>query len=130
MEGREGGFPGLVVLPNLSMSECLSSGESFLEGSKESEKGVSPFQHVHCNPPRGTKANTVLGLSNGKVCVPNEMYFDLSVINTFVIYFRTKAHGYICIFDQCPIVLVITHLRAMTSLNCCTMLNFIISEVI
>lgn len=91
--GGGGGFPGIAILPNFNMSECLSSGGWFLEESKENEKGVSSFQHVHCNLPRGPKAKTVPGLSNGKVCVPNETYFDLSVINTFLIYFHTEARG-------------------------------------
>lgn len=81
--GVEGCFPGLAVLPDFNMSECLSSGESLLEESEANEKGVSLFQHVHCN----SLSKTVLGLSSEIKAVCQMKYVLISVPSVRLIVF-------------------------------------------
>lgn len=85
--GEGGGLSRHSCFPQLQHASVSFVRREILK-SKENEKGVSSFHNVYCNPPRGPtakKKKTLLGLSNGKLCVPNEMYSDLSV-NTFLIY--------------------------------------------
>lgn len=84
--GEGGGFPGIVVFPNFNMPQCLSSGEKFLKVKRMKRvfHHFTTFIATHPEVPQ-QKKKTLLGLSNGKLCVPNEMYSDLSV-NTFLIY--------------------------------------------